>query len=251
MPESDSDLPKLKDASKITIDLIRSINNEVGKKDDLERLEWLEEHVNVKGVGFKFRSTTNIMGPRRLMYYGPFVKESNGKELYGFLFNDSFLIIESYESLHNEIFRVKCSKLQLYKQPFLLDTVFNVQSKMGSIGSDYIFQMQMGDKEYSFKTANPALKNEWIKQMHKCIEAYRQKKRSITQSISACKLCVYIVQIKKIYPLRHNTKNNNILVSKMVLKTSNKHQKSVLSSLNWIIFVDFLPGNAFLARIDK
>ena len=191
MPDNDVDSPNLKSASKIIIDLIKSINNEVGKKDDLERLEWLEENVNVKGVGFKFRSTTNIMGPRKLFYYGPFVKESNGKELYAFLFNDSFLIIESYESLHNEIFRLKCSKLQLYKSPFLLENISNVQSKMSTntnmVGSDCIFQIQVGDKEYSFKTVNPALKNEWVKQLHKSIEAYRQKKRSITQSLSACK----------------------------------------------------------------
>ena len=146
----------LKLASKATVDLIKSINNEVGKKDDLERLDWLEEHVNVKSLGFRFCSNTNIMGPRKLFYYGPFVKESNNKELYGFLFNDVFLIIESYESFHNEIFRVKCNRLQVYKQPILLENISNVQSKTppstGSIGSDCIFQISVGDKEFSFKT---------------------------------------------------------------------------------------------------
>ncbi len=35
-------------ALKQVVDLIKSINNEVGKIDDLEKLEWLEEHVNIK-----------------------------------------------------------------------------------------------------------------------------------------------------------------------------------------------------------
>jgi hypothetical protein len=195
LPENDEDLDNLKLASKITVDLIKSINNEVGKKDDLGRLEWLEENVNVKGVGFKFCSNTNMMGQRKLLYYGPFVKESNGKELYGLLFNDSFLVVESYESLHNEIFRAKCNRLQLYKHPILLENITNVQSKItlstNSLGSDCIFQIVVGDKEYSFKTVNPALKNEWVKQLQKGIESYRQKKRSITQSLSACKKIIF------------------------------------------------------------
>ena len=40
----------MKTASKQIVDLIKAINNEVGKKDDLERLAWLEEHVNVKSL---------------------------------------------------------------------------------------------------------------------------------------------------------------------------------------------------------
>jgi hypothetical protein len=40
----------LKTAAKLVVELIRSINNEVGKKDDLEKLEWLDHHVNLKGL---------------------------------------------------------------------------------------------------------------------------------------------------------------------------------------------------------
>ena len=48
LAETEEDYNHLIIASKLIIDLIKSINNEVGKIDDLERLEWLEEHVTIK-----------------------------------------------------------------------------------------------------------------------------------------------------------------------------------------------------------
>jgi hypothetical protein len=48
LPENDPDQPNLNTALKLAIDLIKSINNEVGKIDDMEKLEWLEDHVAVK-----------------------------------------------------------------------------------------------------------------------------------------------------------------------------------------------------------
>lgn len=74
IPESELEYGELKTASKQVIDLIKSINHEVGKKDDLEKLDWLDEHINLKAIGLRFRSATNIMGPRKLYYYGPVVK---------------------------------------------------------------------------------------------------------------------------------------------------------------------------------
>ncbi len=117
--ESDDDYQNLKQSLRVLIELIQSINNEVGKKDESEKLEWLDEHVNMKGIDFKFRSQTNLMGTRKLIYYGPLVKDS-GKDLYVFLFNDTLLMIEANDSLQNEIFKKRISngkfpQLQLYK----------------------------------------------------------------------------------------------------------------------------------------
>ena len=44
-PDDDDDNEKLRRSSKLSIELIKKINDEVGKKDDLERLEWLDEHI--------------------------------------------------------------------------------------------------------------------------------------------------------------------------------------------------------------
>lgn len=191
-PDMDDDYLSLKNASKLIVDLIKSINNEVGKKDDLEKLEWLDEHVNVKGIGFKFKSSTNMMGPRKLYYYGPLVKES-GKELYAFLFNDTLVITESNETLQNEVFKPKSNttkflQYQLYKQPILLDNLNVVQAKHNTTTLDCSFQVMIGEKEYTFKTTNPTLRNEWVKQLHKAIDIYKQKKRGLIQSISATNL---------------------------------------------------------------
>ena len=111
--------------------------------------------------------------------------KDSGKELYGFLFNDTFLIVEGYDSLHNDVFKAKNGKfqqLQLYKQvskiiiiihliilhyllyyffvlkPILLENITVVQSKIINSGSDCSFQIIVGDKEYIFKTSNPTLK---------------------------------------------------------------------------------------------
>jgi hypothetical protein len=48
--ESDEDYQNLKSAHKALVDLIQFINSEVGKKDELEKLAWLDEHVNLKGI---------------------------------------------------------------------------------------------------------------------------------------------------------------------------------------------------------
>ena len=48
LPESDPDFNYVTKAFKMSIEMIKSINNEVGKIDDLERLDWLEVHVIIK-----------------------------------------------------------------------------------------------------------------------------------------------------------------------------------------------------------
>jgi hypothetical protein len=53
-------LENLKQSYKLTRDLIKYFDNEVGKKDDLERLEWLDERINVKGL-VSFLSFLNIL----------------------------------------------------------------------------------------------------------------------------------------------------------------------------------------------
>jgi hypothetical protein len=106
----------------------------------------------------------------------------------------------------------------------LLENISLVQSKIGT-NSDSVFQIMCREKEYSFKTSNPTLKfvfclnlceavvkkinivlffllrNEWIKQLQKAIEIYKQKKRSMTQSLSACNSnnCLNLSSLKLIF----------------------------------------------------
>ena len=52
--QNDEDYPKLIKASTEAVNLIRKINDDVGKKNDLERLEWLEDHIaNAKNIVIK------------------------------------------------------------------------------------------------------------------------------------------------------------------------------------------------------
>lgn len=51
VPQNDDDYNKLSRASKLAVELIKKINDEVGRKDDYERLEWLEERIlNAKNI---------------------------------------------------------------------------------------------------------------------------------------------------------------------------------------------------------
>lgn len=49
-PDAEEECQQLKIAHRSIVDLIKLVNNERGKKEDLEKLEWLDVHINVKGT---------------------------------------------------------------------------------------------------------------------------------------------------------------------------------------------------------
>jgi len=184
VPNTDDDYDKLNKALQISINLIKKINDEVGRKDDLVRLEWLDEHLaSARAMGLRFTSKTNFMGERQLLYYGGLVKES-GKELFGFLFNDLVLLIEASQSQWDDILKNRIRPFGIYRSPIILDTIRSVQVRQSQSSSGDVFFQINTEKELNLLTSNPVLKNEWIKQLQKAISEYKDKKQAIAQSFS-------------------------------------------------------------------
>lgn len=71
------------------------MNEGVREKENSDRLEWLQTHVNSEGLSERliFNSLTNSLGSRKFLHYGSLSKTKSGKELVGFLMNDMFLLV--------------------------------------------------------------------------------------------------------------------------------------------------------------
>lgn len=57
-PDQEDEYQNLKMTHRLIVDLIKSVNNERGKKEDLEKLEWLDEHIIVRGIVKKIKFIT-------------------------------------------------------------------------------------------------------------------------------------------------------------------------------------------------
>lgn len=73
------------------------MNEGVREKENSDRLEWLQTHVNSEGLSERlvFNSLTNSLGSRKFLHYGSLSKTKSGKDLVGFLMNDMFLLVHS------------------------------------------------------------------------------------------------------------------------------------------------------------
>ena len=73
---ADSDWDPLQQALEKAQTLCEHVNDGVQQKDNTEKLEWLQAHVQFVNLDEKivFNSQTNFMGPRKLLHWGKFFK---------------------------------------------------------------------------------------------------------------------------------------------------------------------------------
>lgn len=109
------------------IELCVQVNEGVREKENSDRLEWIQAHVQCEGLSevqlssalahdrvfqvfnqqelhlyhglffsqqLVFNSVTNCLGPRKFLHSGKLFKAKSSKELYGFLFNDFLLLTQ-------------------------------------------------------------------------------------------------------------------------------------------------------------
>ncbi|XP_029962346.1 intersectin-1 [Salarias fasciatus] len=95
-PESHPDHSHLKAALEKAEELCSQVNEGVREKENSDRLEWIQAHVQCEGLSEQlvFNSVTNCLGPRKFLYSGKLFKAKSSKELYGFLFNDFLLLTQ-------------------------------------------------------------------------------------------------------------------------------------------------------------
>jgi hypothetical protein len=71
-PSDDADFEALAAAQKKAEDLCSQVNEGVRMQENSDRLEWFQTHINVTGLteALVFNSSTNCLGPRKLLYSG-------------------------------------------------------------------------------------------------------------------------------------------------------------------------------------
>lgn len=73
---TDPDTEPLQQALQKAETLCEHVNDGVQQKDNTEKLEWLQAHVQFVNLdeNIVFNSQTNFMGPRKLLHWGKFFK---------------------------------------------------------------------------------------------------------------------------------------------------------------------------------
>ncbi|KFP82991.1 Intersectin-1, partial [Acanthisitta chloris] len=100
-PENHPDHSHLKHALEKAEELCSQVNEGVREKENSDRLEWIQAHVQCEGLSEQlvFNSVTNCLGPRKFLHSGKLYKAKSNKELYGFLFNDFLLLTQIIKPL--------------------------------------------------------------------------------------------------------------------------------------------------------
>uniref|UniRef100_A0A3P8VF93 Intersectin 2b n=1 Tax=Cynoglossus semilaevis TaxID=244447 RepID=A0A3P8VF93_CYNSE len=93
-PDGHVDKEHLREALERAEELCQQVNEGVREKENSERLEWIQSHVQCDSAAefLVFNSLTNCLGPRKLLHSGKMFKAKSNKELWCFLFNDFLLL---------------------------------------------------------------------------------------------------------------------------------------------------------------
>ncbi|KAK3734222.1 hypothetical protein QZH41_012944, partial [Actinostola sp. cb2023] len=130
-----------------------------------------------------FNSTTNCLGPRKLVYSGTVYKVKSGKELKAFLFNDFLLLTKIAGSLSKKIgFDSNDANTQytLYRKPIILNEI--VVKRTSDVNSEEnTFHISHIDRVYTFRTDTKLERNKWIENLEKSADHYVETERFMRQ----------------------------------------------------------------------
>lgn len=146
--EEHADCGPLREALERAEELCTQVNEGVREKENCDRLEWIQSHVQCEGVtevdthtvyphtqylshmsvtlplspvqNLVFNSLTNCLGPRKLLHSGKVYKIKSNKELWAFLFNDFLLLTHAAKQFSSsgpdKLFSTKNNtQLKMYK----------------------------------------------------------------------------------------------------------------------------------------
>ncbi|KAK7791370.1 hypothetical protein R5R35_007909 [Gryllus longicercus] len=128
-PKGHPDWQNLQEALLKAEEFCKQVNEGVREKENSDRLEWLQRHVQCDGLQEElvFNSLTNSLGPRKFLHHGVLHKAKSGKELMGFLCNDFFFMAQPNKSLvGNNSFSFERNTnitFKLYKKPLFLNEI--------------------------------------------------------------------------------------------------------------------------------
>uniref|UniRef100_A0A668AQG6 Intersectin 2b n=1 Tax=Myripristis murdjan TaxID=586833 RepID=A0A668AQG6_9TELE len=220
--EGHVDRGPLKEALERAEELCQQVNEGVREKENSDRLEWIQTHVQCEGVteNLVFNSLTNCLGPRKLLHSGKMYKAKSNKELWAFLFNDFLLLTHASKQFSSsgpdKLFSNKNNtQLKMYKPPVFLNEVL---VKLPDPSSDEpVFHISHIDRVYILKTENINERTAWVQKIKAASEDFietEKKKREKAYQARSMKasgigrLLVTILEATELKACKPNGKSN-------------------------------------------
>nr|XP_016851724.1 PREDICTED: intersectin-2 isoform X3 [Anolis carolinensis] len=221
--ETHPDHNNLKLALDCAEELCSQVNEGVREKENSDRLEWLQSHVQCEGLveQLVFNSLTNCLGPRKLLYSGKLYKTKSNKELYGFLFNDflllTYMVKQFVSTGSDKLFSPKSnSQFKMYKGPVFLNEVL-VKLPTDPSSDEPVFHISHIDRVYTLKTDSISERTAWVQKIKGASEHYieTEKKKhekayqARTQKSSGIgRLMVHVIEATELKACKSNGKSN-------------------------------------------
>ncbi|XP_050533281.1 intersectin-1 isoform X2 [Daktulosphaira vitifoliae] len=208
-PDSHPDRLHLNEAISKAEEICLQVNEGVREKENSDRLEWLQSHVNSDGLTEQliFNSLTNSLGSRKFIHYGSLSKTKSGKELVGFLMNDMLLLVKPVKpaTLNGQSFtfeKFAGSSFKIYKQPFLL-TQINIIESMNDCAE---FRLEHDNSSILLTAPTLSERNLWLKKLNEAkriLVASEKNQKQLMESkkadFGACgRVLVFIMDGKKL-----------------------------------------------------
>lgn len=134
-----------------------------------------------------FNSTTNCLGPRKLLHSGTLWKVKSGKELKAFLFNDFLMLTRPQSSITGSLSKKigfesneQDVMYSIYRKPIILNEVI-VKRTQEMNTEEYVFHISHIDQTYSFRAETKTERNRWMELIEKASETYIETERELRQ----------------------------------------------------------------------
>ncbi|XP_058485779.1 intersectin-2b isoform X2 [Solea solea] len=220
--EGHADRDPLREALERAEELCQQVNEGVREKENSDRLEWIQSHVQSDGTTehLVFNSLTNCLGPRKLLHSGKMYKVKSNKELWAFLFNDFLLLTYAAKQFTSsgpdKLFSKKNNvQLKIYKPPVLLNEVL---VKLPDPSSDEpSFHISHIDRVYILRTENINERTSWVQKIkvasEEFLETEKKKRERVYQGRSVKssgigRLLVTILEATELKAGKPNGKSN-------------------------------------------
>ncbi|KAJ8008716.1 hypothetical protein DPEC_G00081300 [Dallia pectoralis] len=229
-PATHPDVHSLRAALERAEEVCSLVNEGVREKENWERLDWMQTHVQCEGVieHLLFNSQTNCLGPRKLLHSGRLHKTKSTRELWVFLFNDFLLFTQpakpfssspfsSYVTAADKMFSPKNNtQLKMYKQPLFLNEVL-VKMPPDLSSDELLFHISHIDRTYTLKTDTTNERRTWVQRIQSAsehfIETDKRNREKAYQARSLLfsgvgRLMVVVMEAQELNASRSNRRSN-------------------------------------------
>ncbi|XP_061610787.1 intersectin-2a isoform X3 [Phyllopteryx taeniolatus] len=222
-PDHHADQSPLREALERAEELCSQVNEGVREKENSDRLEWIQSHVQCDGAieHLVLNSLTNCLGPRKLLHSGRLHKTKSSRELWAFLFNDFLLLTQGTKSLSSsgpdKLFSSKSSiQLKMYKTPLFLNEVL-VKMPPDPSSDEPLFLVSHIDRVYSLRTDTLNERAAWVQKIKAASEIFietEKKKREKAYQARSLKtsgigrLLVTVSEAQELKACKPNGKSN-------------------------------------------